>query len=163
MKTKKTENSIEERNKKLETIRKFAKLLDSQFKIKGFEFGIDPLLSFIPVLGSFSGFITGFILIFMARHKGARGLVLMKMIGNICLDFLVGLIPVIGNFGDFILKSNEKNLKLLEEHFLEDKHNGSGWYIIVSFIALAGVFIYGILYFLNYVIKIFVDFFITLF
>lgn len=56
------------------------------------------------------------------------------MIRNVFIDYLLGLIPVLGNISDFVYKSNVKNLKLVEEHLLEGKHEGSGWKIILSII-----------------------------
>ncbi len=137
-----------EREEKLKNIRKLAKLLDSQFTLPGtnFKFGIDPILDLIPVIGSFSGFIVGFVLIWMARKNGAQGKVLLKMIGNIFIDFLVGLIPVLGNISDFVIKANVKNVRLLEEHFIEDKHQGSGIWIIISFIISVTAIILGLIY-----------------
>lgn len=139
------EISIVEREKKLHNIRKFATLLDSQFTIPGinYKFGIDPILGLIPFIGSFSGFITGFVLIWMGRKNGARGLVLLKMIGNISLDFVIGLVPVVGNVADFVIKSNERNYNLLEEHFLYDKNNKSGWPIVIAFIITTTVLLIG--------------------
>jgi hypothetical protein len=114
---------------KLVFIKKYAKFLDSQFTIPGtnFKFGLDPLLSLIPLLGSFSGLVTGFIFIFLAHRNGVSGKAKMMMTKNVLIDYVYGLIPILGNIKDFIYRSNLKNLKIVEEHLLEGQHQGSGW------------------------------------
>jgi hypothetical protein len=128
---------------KLAFIQKYAKFLDSQFTIPGtkFKFGLDPLLSLIPLLGSFSGLVTGFIFIFLAHRQGVSGRVKMMMTKNVLIDYVYGVIPIIGNIKDFLYKSNLKNLSILEEHLLEGRHQGSGWplffqILIIIFILL---------------------------
>jgi Domain of unknown function (DUF4112) len=113
---------------KLEFIKKYAKLLDSQFTIPGtkFKFGLDPLLSLVPILGSFSGLVTGVIFILLAHRQGVSGKAKMMMTKNVFIDYAYGLIPILGNIKDFLYKSNLKNVKILEEHLLEDQHQGSG-------------------------------------
>jgi len=132
----KNEIALVKNEDQLVNIKKFAKLLDSQFEIPNtnFKFGIDPLLNFIPYIGSYTGIFTGFAIILMARKNGAGSKVLLKMSGNIFIDFLVGLIPILGHFGDFFIKCNDRNVKLLEEHFNENKHPGSGKGIILGII-----------------------------
>ena len=122
-----------EQNEKLESIRRYARLLDSQFKVPffSFRFGIDPLLSLIPVLGTFSGLVSGLILIYLSHKKGASGKVKALMFKNLLIDYLIGLIPVYGNIKDFFYKANQKNITLLEEHFLGGKHQGSGTRIFI--------------------------------
>lgn len=125
--------------KKLDTLRKYSKFLDSQFKIPGtnFRFGIDPLLSLIPVLGSFSGFITGLVLVAMSHKHGISGKTKILMLKNLFIDYIFGLIPIYGNVKDFFYKANQKNMILIEEHLLEEKHQGSGWGYIILFVFIA--------------------------
>jgi hypothetical protein len=39
---------------RLKNIARISKLLDSQFKIGGFRFGLDPIINFVPFLGDAS-------------------------------------------------------------------------------------------------------------
>ena len=50
-----------------------------------------------------------------AYKIGASKHVIAKMVGNVGLDFAVGLIPVVGDLADFAFKSNTKNLRLLKD------------------------------------------------
>lgn len=92
-----------------------AELLDSRFTIAGFRFGIDPLLNFIPVLGPIITFGLSFYLLWIAKHVDAPATIQSKMIRNIALDFVFGLVPVLGTVSDFVFRANDKNLKLLQQ------------------------------------------------
>jgi len=49
----------------------------------------------------------------MAR-KGASGMVVVKMMGNILLDAIVGAIPLLGDIFDLAFRANRRNLHLLQ-------------------------------------------------
>ena len=127
------------KREQLESLRKYVELLESKFTIPGtqFKFGIDPILNFIPGLGSYSGLILGFIFIFLAHRKGVSGKVKVLMFRNLIFDYILGSLPIVGYITDFFYKANEKNMRLLEEHFMEEKHRGSGWQLIVVFILIS--------------------------
>ncbi|MCE2963987.1 MAG: DUF4112 domain-containing protein [Chitinophagales bacterium] len=127
------------KQEQLESLRKYVELLESKFTIPGtqFKFGIDPILNFIPGLGSYSGLILGFVFVFLAHKKGVSGKVKVLMFRNLILDHILGSLPIAGYVTDFFYKSNEKNMRLLEEHFMEEKHTGSGWKLILIFILIS--------------------------
>jgi hypothetical protein len=121
---------------KLKHIERVTKLMDSQFNIGGFRFGIDPLLNFIPLLSDgISVIISGLMIMSMAKY-GASGKVKAKMILNIAIDAVIGAIPVLGWFFDFYFKANERNLILLRQHYNEGKHQGSSKSIILWLILI---------------------------
>ena len=47
---------------------------------------------------------------------GLPSTVLLMMLVNLAIDFLVGLVPFIGDIADAAVKCNGKNVRLLEEH-----------------------------------------------
>ena len=91
-------------------------LLENKFNILGFKFGLDPLLSFIPGLGSTIGAILAFYIVIISYRVGLDQKHINKMIGNIIADFVIGLVPGIGNIADFLYKASSKNLKILEKY-----------------------------------------------
>jgi len=104
-------------------------LLDTRYRVPGtnIRFGADFLLGLIPAAGDAVTFgISGILVRTMAR-KGASGVVLFKMIGNMVLDVVVGSIPIVGDLFDLGYKANRRNLHLMEEHYREGKHQGSAW------------------------------------
>jgi hypothetical protein len=118
----------------LKWLERISTLLDSQFKIPGtnFKFGLDPLLGLIPFVGDASTFMVSGILIFYMSKYGVSKKVLILMMLNIILDAVVGGIPIAGNIFDFAYKANDKNIKLLKQHYHEGRHQGSGIGILIT-------------------------------
>lgn len=101
--------------KQIAIARALTDLLENKFKIGKYRFGIDPILGAIPVLGDW--FTTGLSLyiVWIGIKLQIPNDKILKMLGNIAVDYLIGLFPVIGDLSDIVYKSNSKNLKILEE------------------------------------------------
>jgi len=130
--------------------------MDSAFTIPGtsIKFGLDPVIGSIPVIGDLSTFLVSLMLFLnMARHGASRKVVVLMAI-NIVVDFAVGSIPFLGWIFDFAFRANDKNVRLLKEHYLEGKHQGSGAGIIFIMIAVLLVFL-GLLIFGIYKLVVF--------
>jgi hypothetical protein len=110
---------------KIRSAKFFAKLLDSQFEIGGVKFGIDPILDIIPWFGDVAGFLLSLYILKTAKEVGVSKFDMLKMIGNIVLDFILGIIPYIGVIFDVFFKANIRNLEILEKYshgkFVEGK------------------------------------------
>jgi hypothetical protein len=63
------------------------------------------------------GLLSTYILMIAAR-QGVSTSVLLRMLGNIALDSLVGVVPVVGDLFDFGVKANRRNVDLLERYLL---------------------------------------------
>ena len=82
----------------------------------GLGIGLDPLIGLVPVVGDWVGAgLSGYI-IMRAASLGVSGATVMRMIGNLVADLLVGSLPVLGDIFDFGFKANRRNLALLERH-----------------------------------------------
>lgn len=90
--------------------------MDEQFKIGGFSFGLDPLLDFIPGIGDVLAFLLSFYIVWIAKQAQVPEREIAVMIRNISIDFVIGLIPIVGYAGDFVFKANMRNLKILEKY-----------------------------------------------
>jgi hypothetical protein len=97
-----------------------AELLDNRFKILGFRFGIDPLLGLFPVLGDVFTLLFSMYLLWIGLRMRIPEERITEMIRNIVLDFVMGLIPVVGDFSDFVYKANIKNLEILKKYSFQD-------------------------------------------
>lgn len=82
--------------------------------------GLDVILDLIPVGGDAVGAAMGAWLVWEARNIGMSKAQMARMFGNVGLDFLLGLIPVIGAVPDVLFRSNTRNLRLIKRHL--DKH-----------------------------------------
>lgn len=94
--------------------RKLAYLMDSQFSVAGVEFGLDALIGLVPGVGDTLTALISIYPIWVARRHDLGKNVQVRMAANILIDWLPGLIPVLGDLIDVAYKSNLKNLKLLE-------------------------------------------------
>jgi hypothetical protein len=143
---------------RLKNIARVSKLLDSQFQIGGFRFGLDPIVNFVPFLGDASTTIVSLMLVYTMRKHGASSKIVVKMLGNVLIDFAIGAIPLIGLVFDFYFKANNRNLKLLEEYYLEDKHTGSGkgllFGFLIIFMLVMGLIIYATIVLSEWLIKL---------
>jgi hypothetical protein len=117
----------------LEQLRRLAKLMDAQFKIPGTDirFGLDGLVGLIPGAGDLATFAVSGYMLWMMATKGASGFVLARMVLNIVIDLLIGSIPFIGDIFDVAFKANMRNMNLMEQHYVEGRHNGSAWKVII--------------------------------
>ena len=91
-----------------------ADLLDTKFSVGGFRFGIDPIVDLVPVLGDTVMFIAGLYPLHLARKHKLPKLVQWRMIGNLAIDYIIGIVPIIGALFDAAYKANVKNVALLE-------------------------------------------------
>ncbi|AJP70986.1 DUF4112 domain-containing protein [Sphingomonas hengshuiensis] len=101
------------------------KLLERGFTIPGTnqQFGLDLLLNFIPVGGSFIAAAMGSYMVWEARNLGMPKSAMVRMAGNIGFDWLLGLIPFVGAVPDFFFRSNTRNLRIIKRHL--DRHHPS--------------------------------------
>lgn len=95
-----------------------AKLLDSQFRIPftRIRFGLDPLIGLLPGIGDAAGLILSLYLMVEAARLGAGTRQVVKMAGNVLIEFLVGMVPILGDAFDVVWKANNRNAALLRRH-----------------------------------------------
>ena len=122
--------------------------MDSRFEIPGtnIRFGLDPILSFFPAAGDLITLAISGMLVYQMQQHGASRKVVIKMMINVLIDVVVGAIPLIGVIFDTIYKANNRNVRLLKEHYQEGKHMGKGTGLIIAFMLVALLILGAILY-----------------
>ena len=100
---------------KLEQLQSLITLLDSNFSIFGFSFGIDGLIGLVPGVGDMFGGLISLAIILRMRAIGVSSAALNKMITAVLIDVFVGSIPVLGDLFDFFYKVNERNFTLAKQ------------------------------------------------
>ncbi|OEY65301.1 DUF4112 domain-containing protein [Marinobacter sp. X15-166B] len=95
-----------------------ARLLDSQFRIPftRIRFGLDPLIGLLPGIGDLAGLLLSLHLVVEAVRLGAGTGTVMRMLANVLLESVVGLIPVAGDAFDVYWKANSRNAALLRTY-----------------------------------------------
>lgn len=104
--------------KDLEKLDSMARWMDSRFIIPGTQilFGFDSLLGLIPGVGDTLTLLTTLYLVGKAHQYGLPWHVKAKMIWNGFVDWLIGLVPLMGDIFDVQWKANHKNVALIREH-----------------------------------------------
>lgn len=124
---------------RLELIRRVSRLLDSSMVVPGtsIRFGLDPILGLFPGLGDLVSPLFTIGVIWQARDLGIPRVIQLRMIFNVAIDTLVGMVPLAGDLFDFAWKANDMNLALLERHAYEEhRPSTSDWMFVIVAIAL---------------------------
>jgi hypothetical protein len=155
-----TMESKAQQNKVIRKLDTLAKLMDSQFQIPStkIRFGLDALIGLIPGVGDFAGFIVSGYMILVLASNGASGFVIARISLNILIDAIIGLIPFLGDIFDFAFKANERNMKLVHEHYKEGRHQGGAWKVVVPVLFFLFLLITGIAWIAYNTIMWLVDF-----
>jgi hypothetical protein len=113
--------------------RRWADLLDSRFVVPGttIRFGLDPILSLVPVVGELASPVFAMLLIVQGVRQGVPKVVLVRMLITAFVDALIGAVPVAGTVGDVFWRANRRNLELLERHARPSRPPTSGDYAFV--------------------------------
>jgi hypothetical protein len=95
-----------------------ARLLDSAVRVPGtnIRFGADALLNLLPGVGTLTSTGMSAYLIWEARRLGVPMSTLLRMMGNVGVDFVFSAIPLVGWVGDVFYRSNLRNMDLLRTH-----------------------------------------------
>jgi hypothetical protein len=95
-----------------------ARFLDSAIRVPGtnVRFGADALLNLIPGVGTLTSKGMSAYLIWEAHRLGVPMPTLLRMAGNIGVDFMISAIPVLGWVGAVFFRSNLRNMALLRSH-----------------------------------------------
>jgi hypothetical protein len=116
-----------------------AHLLDDLVVVPGTSarVGLDPLIGLIPVVGDLVAAVMGAWIVLESARFRVPGIVMARMIVNTFVDFVVGLIPFVGDILDFGFKGNRMNLELFHRYALDPGEDTSGhWAFILGLLAV---------------------------
>jgi len=96
----------------------FSKLTDSSIGIPftKFNIGLEAVIGLIPVIGDAAGLILSSYVLIEAQRLGVSKRIKTKMIINMLIDFVGGLVPFFGDIFDAFFKANTRNTRLLKKH-----------------------------------------------
>lgn len=107
------------RTAEVERVGHVVRWLDDLVRVPGTRFGIglDAILgALVPGLGDLVTGGVAFTVVAAAVRRGVPRVVIARMLLNIAIDTLLGVIPVAGDLFDLLWRSNTRNLALLERH-----------------------------------------------
>jgi len=99
-------------------LERFSKLTDSSIGIPftKFNIGLEAVVGLIPVIGDAAGLILSSYVLIEAQRLGVSKRIKTKMIINMLIDFVGGLVPFFGDIFDAFFKANTRNTQLLKKH-----------------------------------------------
>ncbi|MCA9705694.1 MAG: DUF4112 domain-containing protein [Myxococcales bacterium] len=129
------------RQEEVERVGTLVRWLDDAIHIPGTRFGVglDALVGMlVPVVGDVITGLVALRVMLAAMRRGVPRVVLARMLLNIGVDTLVGMLPVVGDAFDVVWRSNVRNLELLERHQgeLEPRARAGDYAVVAGAIAV---------------------------
>lgn len=91
--------------------------MDDLFRVPvlGWRFGLDALIGLVPGVGDTATSLVSFYILAAAVRYRVPKITLLRMGFNIGIDYVVGSLPLAGDFLDAWWKANHRNLELLKK------------------------------------------------
>jgi predicted phage tail protein len=114
-------------------------VLDSAVRVPGTNarVGLDPLLGLLPGIGDFLAAVLSSYVVVVAARLGAPRSVLARMLVNLGVDTLVGVVPLLGDLFDVGWKANMRNAALLEGYVIRPQATRRSSRAVVAAVAVA--------------------------
>ena len=136
---------------KLLRLKRLSHNLDEAITIPGTErkIGIDPIIGLIPGGGDLIGGVISIYIMYAGIKMGMPKATIIRMFGNVALEFVIGCIPIIGDLFDATWKSNQRNVKLIEDSVTSEGKNAIFGYVLIGVLItiLASVILLAIMLF----------------
>jgi hypothetical protein len=119
-------------------------LLDEAFVIPGtgIRFGLDGIIGLVPGLGDILAAVLSLVIPLAAWVRGVPYITLIRMLANVSIGLLVGMVPIAGDIFDVYWKANRRNYRLLTRSLAEPhRHTWRDWiFLLVLVLAVCVVF-----------------------
>jgi hypothetical protein len=118
----------------LESLGRLARILDDFIRIPllNVRIGLDPILGLVPWAGDTLTALFSLYLIGVAIQYRAPRILILRMAMNVAFDYLLGIIPFVGDASDFFVKSNRWNMNLLRRYAQERRRPSLSDYLFVT-------------------------------
>ncbi|MGY9049795.1 hypothetical protein P775_28115 [Puniceibacterium antarcticum] len=105
-------------------VERLARRMDSAFRVPltGIRLGWDSIIGLVPGVGDTIALFPLAYQLHTARSLGAPKSMITRMVLNSGADWLIGLVPIVGDIFDVGFKSNLRNAALLRA-YVEQRHS----------------------------------------
>lgn len=116
-----------------------ARVLDSAVRLPGTNarIGLDPILGLLPGVGDLLAAVLSSYIVIAAARLGAPRSVLARMLVNLGVDTLVGVVPLLGDLFDVGWKANMRNAVLLDGYVMHPRATQRSSRAVVVAVAVA--------------------------
>lgn len=113
---------------RLDRLDRLATNMDSRYRIPltRIRFGWDAILGLVPGVGDIATLAPAGYIWLEAHRLGAPTPVKLRMAANTAVDWLIGMIPLVGDIADIGVKANRRNVALLRSHFAQHPPRTAG-------------------------------------
>ena len=111
-------------------------LLDSSIGIGPYSIGLDGLVGLIPGLGDVLTDLMGMLIVVRAMKSGVHRSAVLRMVANLGIDTLFGVIPVVGDLFDFAYKANTKNIQIYRESLSGGREPLKDWGFVILVVVI---------------------------
>jgi hypothetical protein len=103
---------------RLDQVRWLAHTMDERYGIPGtrIRFGWDAIIGLLPGFGDALAGAIGLVIVHHAWQTRAPAKTLARMLGNLAVDLVLGIVPLVGDILDIAWKGNRRNALLFEQH-----------------------------------------------
>ena len=110
------------RNENLDLL---SRVLDTWFVVPGtnIRFGLDGIIGFVPGVGDFLAGAASCIIVLAAFFRGVPLVTVARMVANLAVEVVVGVIPILGNLFDIGWRANRRNYALLERSLAQGRRD----------------------------------------
>jgi hypothetical protein len=105
--------------KPIQVVKAIAYWMDNAFEIPvlKWRFGLDALTGLVPAAGDGLTLVLGLATVGLAIYYKLPWRVVLTMLANLLADFLIGLLPLVGDLADAKFKAHTRNVALLIAHY----------------------------------------------
>lgn len=130
-------------------------VLDNSIPIPiiGRRIGLDAIVGFVPGVGDVLSGGLGVFVVIRGAMLGLPRVVLARMTANVAIDFVVGVVPVLGDAFDLWFKSNQRNVNLARRYIAEPDASTRGqWLFLLAIVGVLLLVMLGALWLIGQVI-----------
>ena len=138
------------KQEKAQRLEKLAWVLDSIIPIPGtnWRIGLDGLIGLVPGVGDISAGVISTYILYQALRMGVPTMVVGRMLLNIVMESVIGVIPFFGDLFDFAFKANKRNVELLREYVdqpdtVKRRSTFTVMLTVLGFLLILGLLVWG--------------------
>jgi len=115
-----------------------SRVLDTWFRVPGtsIRFGLDGIIGFIPGVGDLLAGLASCIIVLAAYFRGVPLVTIARMVVNLAVEVVVGMVPLLGNLFDIAWRANRRNYHLLERSLQGPPRSTAGDWLLMVLLGL---------------------------
>ena len=104
---------------KIQRLRRLAWLIDAAARVPGtrFRFGLNSVIGVAPAVGDALLTLISLYFVYEGIRLGLPRHKIMRMLWNVAIEAVLGIVPLFGDLFDVVWKANLRNVDIIDKHF----------------------------------------------